>query len=282
MPGKSSARSVWHGKVNSVVSAINTKRLLQIHLLLVGLFVYSQVVALLVFSFNSGGITFPFVDITLDWYNEVLQSGAFSASFVNSVKLAAAVTVVVTVLSTGSALAFRHRFRGKNLIIYLFLLGIVTPGIMYGIGITVFLGEVVGLKQGLWLGLPVHVIWAFPFSFILFLAGMPPNLTDHEEAARVFGANDFEVAYTIILPEIKFQVFGAAVFAFTLSYNELDRSLLLLGTDNTMPLEVYSVASRDPTPGLAALGSLTSTVSIVVLILSFALILYGRSAASSS
>jgi putative spermidine/putrescine transport system permease protein len=158
----------------------------------------------------------------------------------------------------------------------LLILGIITPGITYGVGATLFLNELLGLDKGLWLAVPVHVVWSLPFAVIVLLAGFPPNLAENEEAARVMGADKITVFRQIILPQIAPTVLGAAVFAFTLSYNEATRSLLLLGDQNTMPLEVFSIASATrATPVLFALGSITTIASTVLLGLAGLLVFYG-------
>jgi putative spermidine/putrescine transport system permease protein len=90
------------------------------------------------------------------------------------------------------------------------------------------------------------------------------------------GADRVTVFRQIILPQIAPTVLGAAVFAFTLSYNEATRSLLLLGDQNTMPLEVFSIASATrATPVLFALGSITTIASTVLLGVAGLLVFYG-------
>lgn len=254
---------------------VGMKRILAVYVVLISIYIYLPMLSLIAFSFNEGGLTFPFVDFSLQWYGELLASENIIEAVQRSLELAFVTMIVTTVLATMTVLAYRHEFTGRRAVLYLLLLGIITPGITYGIGSTLFLNELLGLSKGLWLALSVHVVWTLPFAMIVLLAGIPPNLPENEQAARVLGADEVTVFREIILPQIAPTVLGAAVFAFTLSYNEATRSLLLVGRQNTMPIQVFSIASsRRATPELFALGSLTTIVSTLLLIIAGVLVLY--------
>lgn len=245
---------------------LTTKKAFAVYAIVLTIYVYLPIISLIGFSFNEGGLTFPFVGFTLDWYAELFANESMMAAIERSLLLAFATMIVTTVLATAMAIAYRREFVGKRLLLFLLILGIITPGITYGVGATLFLNEMLGLSKSLWLALTVHVVWTLPFSFIVLLAGFPPTLAQNERAARIMGADDLTVFRKIIFPQIAPTVLGAAVFAFTLSYNEATRGLLILGQQNTMPLEVFAIAgSRRPTPELFALGSITTVVSTLLL-----------------
>jgi len=262
--------------MGSLAERVSVRRLLVVYFVAIALYVYAPMLSVIGFSFNEGGLSFPFVGFTLEPYSVLLSNDAMIQAVTRSLKLALVVTVITTVLATATALAYRYEFRGQRAVLFLLILGIITPGITYGVGATLFLNEVLGLSKGLWLATTVHVVWTLPFAVIVLLAGFPPTLAENEEAARVMGASRWNTFREIILPQIAPTVLGAAVFAFTLSYNEATRGLLLLGTENTMPIEVFSIASGVAIEQyLFALGSLTTIVSTVLLVIAGALVIYG-------
>ncbi|MFH5802062.1 ABC transporter permease [Haladaptatus sp. CMAA 1911] len=271
------------GKENQHVSLlgkaaerINLKWALIAYVTLITVYVYAPIISLIGFSFNEGGLTFPFVGFSLEWYSELFSNQAIIDSIVRSVELALIVTVITTALATMTALGYRYDFRGRRSVLYLLILGIITPGITYGIGATLFLHNLLGLERGLQLAVPVHVVWTLPFSVIVLLAGFPPTLAENEQAARVMGADSITTFREIVLPQIAPTVLGAAVFAFTLSYNESTRALLLLGQQNTMPIQIFAIASaKQATPELFALGSVTTIFSTVLLAVGGFLVLRG-------
>jgi putative spermidine/putrescine transport system permease protein len=252
---------------DTVREAVTARRLFTVYAVAITIYIYLPILSLIGFSFNQGGLTFPFVGFSLQWYAELLSNQGMLAAIRRSLQLAFVTMIVTTVLATAMALAYRREFLGKRLLLFLLILGIITPGITYGVGATLFLNEILGLPKNIWLALTVHVAWALPFSFIVLLAGFPPYLAQNERAARVMGADNVTVYREIIFPQIAPTVLGAAVFAFTLSYNEATRGLLIIGQRNTMPLEVFAIAaSKRPTPELFALGSITTVVSTVLLV----------------
>lgn len=260
----------------SLTERVSVNKVLSVYMVLIAIYIYLPIISVIVFSFNAAGLSFPFTNFTLEWYVELFNNQNLVQSVVRSLQLAVVVTVITTILATATALAYRYDFWGQRGLLFLLILGIITPGITYGVGATLFLNEVMGLPKGLWLGIPVHVVWALPFAVIVLLAGFPPTLAENEEAARVMGASNLTTFRKIILPQIAPTVLGAAVFAFTLSYNEGTRGLLLLGDQNTMPLQVFSIAAGTRvTPELFALGSVTTIASTILLAVAGLLVFAG-------
>jgi len=255
--------------------AVNVKVALTVFALFMVVYIYAPILSLIVFSFNSGGLTFPFIGFSTEWYTVLFENQGFIDATFRSLQLALVVTAITTVLSTATALAYRYDFWGQRGLLYLLILGIITPGITYGVGASLFLTELLGLDTSLWLATPVHVVWTVPFAVIILLAGFPRNLAENERAARVMGADRWTRFREIILPQIAPTVLGAAVFAFTLSYNEATRGLLLVGRDNTLPIAIFAeAAGTRATPELFALGSVTTIFSTVLLAVGGGIILY--------
>jgi len=269
-------------EAGSLLDGITPERALVVYAFLISVYIYLPILSLIAFSFNEGGLTFPFVDFSLRWYAELLSNQSMIGAIQRSLQLAFATMIVTTVLATAMAIAYRRDFLGKRFLLFVLILGIITPGITYGVGATLFLNEVLGLPKNLWLGLAVHVVWTLPFTFIVLLAGFPPYLAQNEQAARIMGADGITVFREIVLPQIAPTILGAAVFAFTLSYNEATRSLLIIGQRNTMPLQVFAVASsKRPTPELFALGSITTVVSTLLLAIAGVIVLRSLSGNAS-
>ena len=65
----------------------------------------------------------------------------------------------------------------------------------------------------------------------------------------------------ILLPGI----IGVALFGFTLSYDEFPRTVLTVGSENTLPLEIWTMTTNVTSPALYAVGTVTTVVSFVVI-----------------
>ena len=69
-------------------------------------------------------------------------------------------------------------------------------------------------------------------------------------------------------------ILTSLLFAFTLSLDEFQRSLLITGTDQTLPLMVMASVTTRITPTLYALGTLTTLLSFAVVGAYLALLTY--------
>jgi putative spermidine/putrescine transport system permease protein len=69
----------------------------------------------------------------------------------------------------------------------------------------------------------------------------------------------------VVLPIIAPSLIGVALFGFTLSYDELARTLLTSGSYNTLPLEVFGMTTNVTTPVVYALGTLTTVFSFLII-----------------
>ncbi|MFT4038935.1 MAG: ABC transporter permease [Thermomicrobiales bacterium] len=178
-----------------------------------------------------------------------------------SVTLALLTSVIATTLALMAALAFRERFKGRGIAFYLLLLGMVTPGIILGLGFRLFADQI-GLPTG-WktTGLLTHIAWTMPFGFIVFLVFLNRFDRGIEEAASVLGADSWTVFRTVTLPVLAPGVLASLLFGFTLSFDEIQRSSLVLGRDQTLPIAIIGATTVRITPVLYALGSLIALVS---------------------
>ena len=163
-----------------------------------------------------------------------------------------------------AALAFRERFPGRGAVFYALLLGMVTPGIILGLGFRLFADQI-GLPTG-WrtTGLLTHIAWTMPFGFIVFLVFLNRFDRTIEEAAAVLGASAWTTFRTVTLPVLAPAVLASLLFGFTLSFDEIQRSSLVLGRDQTLPIAIIGATTVRITPVLYALGSLIALVSFAL------------------
>jgi putative spermidine/putrescine transport system permease protein len=116
-------------------------------------------------------------------------------------------------------------------------------------------------------GLGAHLTWTLPFALLIMLAVFNRFNRAYEEAARDLGAGEFVAFREVVLPLILPSLVGVGMFGFSLSYDEFARSLLLIGEQNTLPLEIFAITTNVTSPALYALGTLTTAFSFLVIAL---------------
>ena len=245
------------------------------------IFLYSPMILMAILSFQgyNGGVTFPFRGPAgLDWWRSIFQSEVHHGQqviFTNSdliraagersfwVSLAAG--AIVAVLAFSLSMAFRRRFRGDGIAFYIILLALMTPGFLLGLGTQIF-WKAMGTDTSLWhTALGTNTVWGIPFGFLVMMA-IWNRYDDHiDEAARDLGANAARTFAEVTLPLVWTGIFGAFLFGFTLTWNDYDRTVLLV-LDNTLPLQIVGlIQAAALRPDLYALGTATTLVSLAVI-----------------
>ena len=237
-------------------------------------FLYGPMIIIFVLSFQgeSGGLTFPMRGVSTHWFADLFASsrygdlgGALSRSLI--LGLASLAITAVTCLFAG--LAFRNKFIGSSVIFYLAITSLVVPGILLGLGLGQ-LFQLVGLRPN-WFtsGLASHLSWTLPFGLLIMFAVFNRFDGAWEEAARDAGAKYWETLKFVTIPILFPGLIAVALFGFTLSYDELQRSLLTVGADNTLPIEIANMTQNVTTPALYAIGTFTSAISFTVIGIAF-------------
>lgn len=87
-----------------------------------------------------------------------------------------------------------------------------------------------------------------------------------EEAAMDLGASDWQAFYKITLPLAWPAIFGGALLAFTVSFEDFVTSFFIAGIGIvTMPIKVYSMMKFGVTPEINALGCCLVLATVLLL-----------------
>ncbi|MFD0482690.1 carbohydrate ABC transporter permease [Kineococcus sp. GCM10028916] len=175
-------------------------------------------------------------DPTLASYLALLEGGDiwnwYLASFLTS-----AITVVLTVVfasMAGYALS-RLRFRGRNVVFALMLLGIMIPGQVLIVPIFEGLGAVHLLNTYWAVILPQVPAVIAVFVFKQFFDGLPVEL---EEAARLDGAGYWRIYRSVIMPLSKPVISAMGILTFVNVWNNLLLPLFVVSNPKLMTIPV--------------------------------------------
>lgn len=238
------------------------------------LFLYGPMVAIITLSFQGpdGGLTFPMNGVSVHWFFDLFKEqrvGDFKSSLSRSFLLAFSVMALTVAFSLAAGLAFRKRFFGSGLVFYVTVASLIVPSILITLGIGLMFDRF-GLEPTWYTsGLGAHLTWTLPFGLLIMFAVFNRFDRSYEEAARDLGANPWQVLRFVIVPIIGPSLIGVALFGFTLSFDEFSRSLLAVGVQNTLPLEVFGMTTTVTTPTLYALGTLTTAISFTIILVAF-------------
>ncbi|MBA67947.1 MAG: ABC transporter permease [Rhizobiales bacterium] len=239
-------------------------------------FLYAPLMVLAILSFQigpEGGPQFPIIEWSTYWYQHLfgltppsrIAPLPIKEALFRSLALAIMTMIVSTVLGVSAAQAFRKRFRGQNFVFYLIVLGMMVPGVLVGLGMALVSNEL-GVARHWWgTAFVLHVVYTFPFAFLVMLAIFNRFDQSVEEAAWSLGVSPARTFRKVTFPLIFPGVLSAMLFAFTLSYDEFSRTLFASGRDLTLPLAIYGTFSVEVHPNVFAFGVLTTLFSFALL-----------------
>lgn len=179
-------------------------------------------------------------------------------------------TAVCTVFGTvlvccmGAYGLVKHRPRGGNIIFALILAALMFSGQVTTIP-TYLVIKSLGLLDT-YLALIIPKI-AVAFNFFLvkqFLEQMPET---YLEAARLDGANEWQIFWKIVMPHIKSATATLVVFTFTSAWNDYLGPVIYI-TNNalkTLPLAVQTISGGAGASSLATAGAMAAAAFVTIL-----------------
>jgi spermidine/putrescine transport system permease protein len=246
---------------------------------LVYVFLFAPILLLVAFSFNANRYgTFPFTGWTTHWYGEVFGNYQIRDALTTTLKVAAEVTVVSTIVGTAAAFPLvRSRLPFRGGVRVAFTLPIMIPGLLIGVSLLVLLTSVLHMQLSPQTAVIGQSVYTTPFVLLIVAARLQGFDASLERAASDLGANTFNRLRYVVLPLIAPAVFAGALFAFTLSLDEFIITLFLIGGSNTLPIYIYTQVKFGITPEVNALATLLLGASLVLIALAFVLPLVVRS-----
>jgi putative spermidine/putrescine transport system permease protein len=221
--------------------------------------------------FNEKLILFPPRGYTLNWYSAIVPT--FGAPIVTSLELAAFAVAGSLLLGVPAGIGLsRHRFRGRGVVSMLLLAPITVPGIALGLAVYVMLvaaDENLGSAlTGSFIGLVLaHVLITTPWVVRLCLAALSNHDRAAEEAAASLGAGPLRVIWRVTLPAMRPGIVAAALFAFVISFENLELALFLSSPGvTTLPVAVLQYLEYHIDPLVSAIA-VAQTAGIAALLL---------------
>jgi spermidine/putrescine transport system permease protein len=244
---------------------MKASRLLLVPVVVAFVLIYLPLVAVVAFSFDSSSApVMPVDELTTSWYSDLLADGDMHQALINTLKLGAATVVIALVIGTAAALGLRgRRFPGRGA--YEFLIGMpfLLPEVVTGVALLTFFTQI-DLPLSLTTILLGHVLFCTGAGFRVIAArleGMPRSL---EDAAHDLGRGSFGAFWYVTLPGMRSALVTAGVLVFALSFDQTVITVLVAGTENTLPSLLWAKMRVGFTPELNALATLILLTTVLL------------------
>jgi len=238
--------------------------------LLLLLFLQLPILLLIVFSFNDSVLlVFPLKGFTLQWYRELLQATELINAAKNSLIIGLVSSVVATVLGGAAAIAIaRYNFPGREFFLNIATLPLVIPYVVLAVALLLMF-QALRVELSLWTIMIGHTIINMPYVMLIVAARLSGFANNLEEAAMDLGATYWGTLMRVTLPISMPALVAAFLSSFTMSFDEFSLAFFLAGTQNTLPVYLYSQL-RFPSrlPLAVTTAAVVIMVSVVILLLS--------------
>jgi len=249
----------------------------KLYVILFFTFLFAPLLVTCVLAFNDSNYpALPWNGFSLDWFIAETENrlGIFKdeenlMSIWVSVQTAFFVSIFSVIVGTMGAFLFeRENFKYKQFLYFLALTPLVIPGVILGISLLLSVNstglflednfniDLEILRPSFWL--VVLGQFAFITTFVLLVVSARLKKFDDslEEAALNLGASKFEAIRYIILPFLKPAIIGAGAVAFLMSFENFNTTLFLIGSETTLPVNLYLQVRDGSTPVINSISFL--------------------------
>ena len=169
-------------------------------------------------------------------------------------------------LTVGTLLAIHYcsgKSAAREIMQFAVFLPFLMPPIITGLALLIFFRET-GIPRSLFTVIVGHTVFVQALAYrtiVVRLQTLGPSLI---EASADLGASAWQSFIHIILPNLKSTLIGAGVLSFALSFDETLISLLVTGTDSTLPVRLWAMMRLGFTPDINALVALVLVLTVLL------------------
>jgi putative spermidine/putrescine transport system permease protein len=230
--------------------------------------VIGPIVVVLVVSFSAGtSISFPPPGFSLRWFAAFFSMEEMRNAFILSVVLAFAAACGSTLLGLlGAIYVTRTRNAFSGLMQALMIAPLVFPAIILGLALLLIYRTI---HMPVTLGLFVaHIVVCLPYAFRAVLTSLQSFDTTLEEAGQSLGASPLKAFLRVTLPIIWPGVLAGWLFAFVVSFGELNAALFLTGPGVvTLPIEIFNYLQFQGNQLVVAAASALQVLVIAIVLI---------------
>lgn len=213
-------------------------------------------------------VVFPPKGFSLKWYQAFFADRVFVGSLILSTQVAFAAAALATLLGFPAAYVLvRKQFPGRRFAWSLFLSPLLVPQIILGVAL-LQLFSALGIATT-FIGLLVaHVVAVMPYVIRTVGAALVSIDPRVEEAAADLGANRWQMMALVVAPMVKGGLLAGALFAFIMSWVNVEISIFLGVTGGyTLPVVLFNFVEYSMTTVIVAAASIAIYVALLLVVL---------------
>jgi ABC-type spermidine/putrescine transport system permease subunit II len=200
-------------------------------------------------------------------YAALLQNEGILVAFGNTLIVGFSATALALLVGTLLALHYcSGKSVGRELMQFAVFLPFLMPPIVTGLALLIFFRET-DIPRSLITVIIGHTVFVVTLAYRTIVVRLQSLDVSQVEASYDLGASGLQTFRHIVMPHLKSALSGAAVLSFALSFDETLITLLVTGTDNTLPIRLWAMMRLGFTPDINALVAFVLMLTVVLCIL---------------
>ena len=240
---------------------------LKAYLGLLFLFVFTPIIASVVFSFNSDRFpTIPLGEFTLHWYQLILDDPDMMSAALNSVFVAITSAILATFIGFCTAYSdYRYDFRFKGPYLALALLPPTIPLIIMALAMLAWFSRF-GLSGSVLSIILAHTVLCTPFAMALIRLRLSQMDDSLEAAAWNLGASEWGAMREVIIPFTRPAIVSSLCLTAAVSFDEFAVAWFVSGLNKTVPVVILEIVQGNIDPRVNAIGTFVFMTSMTLVV----------------
>lgn len=234
------------------------------------IFLYLPMLVTTVYAFNAGDRALVWEGFSIHWFGYVLTNTTMIDTAITSVQLAIVATVIAVVLAIGFALSVDElRRRGSALANALLAAPLIIPEVVLAVATLAFI-RMIGLQPGFLALVLAHTTFCIPFAMMPIRSRLQSLGREVFEAGADLGATSIPMLGRITLPLLVPGIVSGALLSFVISMDDfIISSFLSSAGSTTLPVYLYGLIRRGPSPAINVVALLLIALAVVVTSVTF-------------
>jgi spermidine/putrescine transport system permease protein len=231
-------------------------------------FIPIAVVVLMSFNDPASRVVYQFDGFTLDNWLNPCEDPSMCEALGRSIQIGLLATLAATIIGTLAAFALvRWEFRGRSTSNLLIFLPMAAPEIVLGSSLlALFVAAGFAGQLGFWTILVAHIMFCLSFVVVTVRARLAGLGVELEQAAMDLYATPGQTFWRVTFPLVFPGILGAALLAFSLSFDDFIITNLNAGNTTTFPMYVWGVSQRGVPMQVNVVGTLMFLVAIAIVL----------------
>ncbi len=213
------------------------------------------------FTVNHGDV--DWAKPTLSAYRNLVRNDQILSALRTTLVVGVSTVILSVVSGTLLALYVYGKRRGAGLLQFIVFLPFLMPPVISGLALLIFFREI-DLDRSLITVTAGHTVFVLAIVYRTVLTRLQSLSGSLLEASYDLGASRFQTFWRIVLPNLSGAMIGGAILAFALSFDETMITILLTGTQSTLPVRLWAMMRLGFSPDINALVTLILIFTVLL------------------